>query len=50
MVNLGSSAGIFQVNELLKRKLMNSSIKEYVEIVAKQNINSEKPIFETFEI
>lgn len=50
VINLESSAGIFQVDELLKRKLVNSSIREYVEIVAKQNITSEKPIFETFKI
>ncbi len=50
VINLTSSAGIFQVDELLKKKLMNSSIKEFIEVVAKQNIVSEKPIFETFTI
>ncbi|MCH8339914.1 MAG: phosphohydrolase, partial [Chloroflexi bacterium] len=31
---LNNSAGIFQVDELLKRKLANSTLAPYVEVVA----------------
>ncbi len=33
-IRLGNSAGIFQVDELLKRKLQNSTLTPYVEVVA----------------
>jgi metal-dependent HD superfamily phosphatase/phosphodiesterase len=32
-INLANSAGIFQVDEMLRRKLLSSNIKDYVEIV-----------------
>ncbi len=34
VVTLGSTAGIFQVDELLQRKLRNSTLAPYVEVVA----------------
>jgi metal-dependent HD superfamily phosphatase/phosphodiesterase len=32
---MSNSAGVFQVDELLKRKLKNSSIAPYVEVMAR---------------
>jgi metal-dependent HD superfamily phosphatase/phosphodiesterase len=32
---MSNSAGVFQVDELLKRKLKNSSIAPYVEVTAR---------------
>jgi metal-dependent HD superfamily phosphatase/phosphodiesterase len=34
-ITMGNSAGVFQVDELLKRKLKNSSIAPYVEVMAR---------------
>lgn len=33
-INLTNSAGIFQIDELLRRKLANSSLESYIEVVA----------------
>ena len=44
IINLANSAGIFQVDEMLRRKLSNSTIKEYVEIVARVNGPTERNI------
>ncbi len=41
-IKLSNSAGIFQIDELLKRKLRNSSIADYVEIEAKIEAEVEK--------
>jgi metal-dependent HD superfamily phosphatase/phosphodiesterase len=34
-ITMSNSAGVFQVDELLKRKLKNSSIAPYVEVTAR---------------
>jgi metal-dependent HD superfamily phosphatase/phosphodiesterase len=34
-ITMTNSAGVFQVDELLKRKLKNSSIAPYVEVMAR---------------
>lgn len=41
---LNNSAGIFQVDELLKRKLANSSLAPYVEVVAHLESDEERKI------
>ncbi|MFQ5943063.1 MAG: HD domain-containing protein [Anaerolineales bacterium] len=44
---LNNSAGIFQVDELLKRKLANSTLAPYVEVVAHLETEEERKILET---
>jgi len=43
---LNNSAGIFQVDELLKRKLANSTLAPYVEVVAHLETEKERKILE----
>lgn len=43
---LNNSAGIFQVDELLKRKLANSTLAPYVEVVAHLDTGKERKILE----
>ena len=43
---LNNSAGIFQVDELLKRKLANSTLAPYVEVVAHLETEEERRILE----
>jgi metal-dependent HD superfamily phosphatase/phosphodiesterase len=45
---MSNSAGIFQVDELLKRKLRNSSIAPYVEVVARIEGETEKRLIEFY--
>jgi metal-dependent HD superfamily phosphatase/phosphodiesterase len=47
-IAMSNSAGIFQVDELLKRKLRNSSIAPYVEVVAKIEGETEKRLIEFY--
>ncbi|MCS7286401.1 MAG: HD domain-containing protein [Anaerolineae bacterium] len=47
---MNNSAGIFQVDELLKRKLQNSSIYPYVEVVAKIEGVAERRIMEVYRL
>ena len=48
VINLANSAGIFQVDELLRHKLKNSTIEMYVEILAKIEGNAEKRVIEMY--
>lgn len=45
-ITLNNSAGIFQVDELLKRKLANSTLSPYVEVVAHLETESERRILQ----
>jgi metal-dependent HD superfamily phosphatase/phosphodiesterase len=47
---MSNSAGIFQVDELLKRKLSNSTIAPYVEVVAHIGGEAEKRLIELYTI
>ncbi|HQG30606.1 MAG TPA: HD domain-containing protein [Deltaproteobacteria bacterium] len=49
-VKLANSAGIFQVDELLRRKLQNSSIKNYVEISARIEGKTERRLIGTYRL
>lgn len=49
-ISLTNSAGIFQIDELLKKKLNNSSIKEFIEVVAIQDPSTENPLFDVLKI
>jgi hypothetical protein len=47
---MSNSAGIFQVDELLKRKLRHSSIAPYVEVIAHIEGEAEKRLLEFYEM
>jgi metal-dependent HD superfamily phosphatase/phosphodiesterase len=49
-IAMNNSAGIFQVDELLKRKLHNSSIAPYVQVLASIEGETEKRILEFYSI
>lgn len=48
VVTLSNSAGIFQVDELLRHKLKNSSIKDFVEVQAKVEGEMERRLIQTY--
>jgi metal-dependent HD superfamily phosphatase/phosphodiesterase len=49
-INLANSAGIFQIDELLKNKLEYSPLKPFVEVAAKIDGETERKLFESFKI
>jgi metal-dependent HD superfamily phosphatase/phosphodiesterase len=49
-VTMNNSAGIFQIDELLKRKLRNSSIAPYVQVLARIEGETEKRILEFYSL
>lgn len=49
-ITMSNSAGIFQVDELLKRKLSNSSIAPYVEVLAHIEGEAEKRLIEFYAL
>jgi metal-dependent HD superfamily phosphatase/phosphodiesterase len=50
VITLANSAGIFQVDELLRHKLKNSSIAGNVEIVARIEGETEKRLLEIYKL
>ncbi len=49
-IEMSNSAGVFQVDELLKRKLRNSSIVPYVEVLAHIRGETEKRLLEFYTL
>jgi metal-dependent HD superfamily phosphatase/phosphodiesterase len=49
-VKLSNSAGIFQIDELLRNKLRNSPIKPFVEVIAAIEGETERRLFNSFTI
>ena len=49
-ITLNNSAGIFQVDELLKRKLHHSTLEPYVELVAQIHNEPERSIVEEYRL
>jgi len=49
-ITMSNSAGIFQIDELLKPRIENSGLKEYVHVVAEITGERERRIVEKFEI
>ena len=49
-IKLNNSAGIFQIDELLKNKLRYSPIKSFVEVIAKIEGEMEPRLFESYSI
>jgi uncharacterized protein len=50
VVQMGNSAGIFQLDELLKNKLEGSGLEPYVEVEATIEGETEKKLIQTFRI
>ncbi len=48
VVTLANSAGIFQVDELLRRKLRNSTLEPYTEVVARIDGESERKLIHEY--
>ena len=49
-IKLANSAGIFQIDELLKNKLRYSPIKPFVEVIAKIEGEMERRLFDSYSI
>ena len=49
-ITLKNSAGIFQVDELLRRKLKNSTLAPHVEVVARSGGQAESHLFEVYKL
>jgi len=49
-VNMSNSAGIFQIDELLKKKIQNSSIKDYLELVASISAETEEKLIPVYHM
>ncbi len=49
-ITLSNSAGIFQVDELLKRKLKNSTLASYVEVEARLEGETEQRLVEVYKL
>jgi metal-dependent HD superfamily phosphatase/phosphodiesterase len=47
---MSNSAGIFQIDELLKPRIENSGLQNYVHVVAEITQKRERKIIEKFEI
>jgi metal-dependent HD superfamily phosphatase/phosphodiesterase len=49
-IEMSNSAGVFQLDELLKRKLRNSSIASYVQVIAHITGETEKRLLEFYSL
>ncbi len=49
IIKMANSAGIFQVDELLRTKLKNSTIEDHIEIIAKIESVTERRLVEVYE-
>ena len=49
-IRMNNSAGIFQVDELLKRKLVGSGIEQYVKVRAVVESTAEKQLVKEYEL
>ncbi|HEX9013050.1 MAG TPA: HD domain-containing protein, partial [Anaerolineaceae bacterium] len=50
LITMNNSAGLFQVDELLKKKLIGSGIEKYIKVRAVVEKETEKRLVEEFEI
>ena len=49
-INMNNSSGVFQVDELLKKKLQGSGVEKYFSIKACVNSNTEKSLVKEFDV
>ncbi len=50
VIRMSNSAGIYQVDELLRLKLKNSTLEDHIEIVAKIEHETERRLIEIYEL
>ncbi len=50
VIRMANSAGIFQVDELFRKKLKNSTLEDHIEIEAKVEHETEPRLFEGYEL
>ncbi len=50
MITMTSPAGVFQIDELLKPRIENSGLKDYIHVIAEVTGKEEKRILKKFEI
>ena len=50
VITMNNSAGIFQVDELLKKKIIDSKIDKYIEVVAYVKRKKEKKLVKKYKI
>lgn len=49
-ITMSNSAGVFQIDQLLKPRIINSGIQEYIHVVAEITGELERKIIDKFEI
>jgi len=49
-ITMSNSAGVFQIDELLKPRIENSGLQEYIHVIAEITGEKERKIIEKFEI
>jgi metal-dependent HD superfamily phosphatase/phosphodiesterase len=49
-ITMSNSAGVFQIDELLKPRILNSGLQNYIHVVAEITGEKERKIIEKFEI
>jgi metal-dependent HD superfamily phosphatase/phosphodiesterase len=49
-ITMSNSAGVFQIDELLKPRIENSGLQDYIHVVAEITGEKERKIIEKFEI
>jgi len=49
-ITMSNSAGVFQIDELLKPRIKNSGLQDYIHVIAEITGEKEKKIIEKFEI
>jgi hypothetical protein len=49
-IEMSNSAGIFQVDELLKKKIKNTPIQDYIKVIVEVKVEQEKSIVHHFEL
>jgi metal-dependent HD superfamily phosphatase/phosphodiesterase len=49
-ITMSNSAGVFQIDELLKPRILNSGLQNYIHVVGEITGEKERKIIEKFEI
>ena len=49
-INMSNSAGVFQIDELLKPRIINSGLEQFFHVIAEITGEKETKIIEKFEI
>ena len=49
-IRMANSAGVFQIDELLKARIQNSGLEQYIHVIAEITSEKERKIIDKFEI